>query len=131
MNILAFLTVLYSSQWSTNCVMTQADGVQGYTIDQVVFEKNDELKNPKVTLTRTWFQDEQCSVKKSSTVQTGSAGIRNKINENTFEADWTIDQKIQLGVIAIADDNKSIRMATTSFGNMRNTMPSLFSYFAK
>lgn len=143
MTILALLAVLAGSNWSTTCVMTQADGLQGYTIDSAAFKKaSTEAKDTlDVTFTRTWFKDEKCAQSMGTTnVQTGTVMISNSLetiafpgpaSEDLFAADWTMNgARTQLGAIAISTDRKSIRTATTSFGGARNTMLSLFKYFA-
>lgn len=140
MSILAILTTLLGSQWSTTCVMTQADLEQGYTIDTVQFQKevseNSKSNELGVTFTRTWYKDENCTNPQGikSTSQ-GKVSIGSRIAESTFEADWnmysSLINTVQLGAIAYDANDNSIRMATTSFGNSRNTMLSLFRYFAK
>jgi hypothetical protein len=131
MSILALMTALLGSNWSTTCIMTQSNGLQGYTIDQVSFEKNPTNKNLETTFTRTWFEDQNCSVEKSASTEKASLTVGSRINPTTFEADWNFNQKLELGAIAVSEDGKSLRMATTSFGSSRNTMLSLFSYFSK
>lgn len=140
MSILSLLSILFAAQdWSTTCVMTQADGLQGYTIDQVIFTQDhhspSDSKLIEVTFSRTWFEDAGCTKAKNTTTQNAELLIGSRIsqamNQNTFEADWTINGKTQLGAISVSDDGKSLRTATTSFGSLRNTMLSLFSYSAK
>ena len=111
--------------------MTQSNGLQGYTIDEVSFTKNNDGKSLDTTFKRTWFEDSHCSIEKNSSTDQASLTIGSRLNSNTFEADWSFDQKLELGAIALSDDGKSLKMATSSFGNSRNTMLSLFSYYAK
>jgi hypothetical protein len=145
MNILTLITLLASSNWTTTCVMTQADGLQGYTIDTVAFQKASADKVLDVAMTRVWYKNDQCSdlLGAKSTIKgtvalsalelaAGTMSFPASVAEDNFAADWTMDNKpTQLGEIAVASDGKSIRMATTSFGNTRNTMLSLIRYFSK
>lgn len=140
MTILTILTALLGSQWSTTCVMTQADQQQGYVVDSVQFTKDtsEEIKSNElnVSFTRTWYKDERCTEAKGvKTTTTGKVSIGSRMNDSTFEADWTMNSSAnnatQLGAIALDTGDHSIRMATTSFGTSRNTMLSLFKYFAK
>lgn len=134
MSILTMITALLASQWSTTCVMTQADQQQGYTIDSVQFSKSEESKSNelRVTFTRTWYQDERCNDAQGiKNFSQGQVTIGSRISESTFEADWNLNQHTQLGAIALDLSDRSIRMANTSFGNSRNTMLSLFKFFAK
>ena len=139
MNILVLLNLLVSSNWSSTCIMTQSDDLQGYTIDTTTFSKAEELN---VSITRTWYQDQNCThpignksytqgtVTLGEAIQTSS--FPSSTSEYVFAADWKLGTTAtQLGAIAISSDGKSIRTATTSFGNQRNTMLSLFRYFAK
>ncbi len=134
MNILNLLAILAGTpQWSTTCVMTQADQLQGYTIDSVQFQKASpsSANELNVSFTRTWYEDDQCKQATGVTNTTaGQVTLENLISENVFAADWKINHTTQLGAIGISSDGKSIRLATTSFGNSRNTMLSLFQYFA-
>ena len=144
MNILTLIALLTGSNWSTTCVMTQADGLQGYTIDSAAFSKGtaDASSTLNVSLTRVWYKDQNCTeVNGEKSAQSGTVTIGNPVQTMTFPgsvpetilaADWKLgEQTTQLGAIAIAQDGKSIRTATTSFGSSRNTMLSLFRYFAK
>jgi len=143
MTILALIATLLGSQWSTTCVMTQSDNLQGYTIDTLTFQSDaSNSKSLELSSTRIWFKDENCTeaLGAKSTVK-GSVTIGNSLesmtfpgapSEDIFAADWKLGtQAMQMGSIGIANDGKSIRTATTSFGSTRNTMLSLFRYFAK
>ena len=144
MNLITLLAVLAGSNWSTTCVMTQADLEQGYTIDTVQFQKAPTAAESTlaVTITRTWFKDDQCSTAsgKSSTVAgnvkigkaISSGSIFNQSSE-LIEADWTLNNSTctELGAISYDKTSSSIQLATTSYGNTRNTMVSLFKYFSK
>ena len=149
MNTLAILTALISAHsWSTTCVMTQTDGMQGYAIDTAVFQK-DPATAPTTTtpantinvaITRAWYKDSGCSVlSEAKIIQAGTVTLGEAISTSTFAtstpesmiaADWTSGGNTQLGALAIANDLKSIRTVTTSLGTSRNTMLSLFRFFA-
>jgi len=144
MNILTLIALLAGSNWSTTCVMTQANGLQGYTIDSAVFTKGtaDATSTLNVSLTRVWYKDQNCTdVNGEKSAQSGTVTIGNPIDTMTFPgsvpedilaADWNLGEQVtQLGAIAVAKDGKSIRTVTNSFGSSRNTMLSLFRYFAK
>jgi len=144
MHTLALIAALVSTHsWNTTCVMTQADGKSGYTIDSAVFQTIASPTNHlsytlKVNITRNWYSDSQCSTSSdTSVIEDGTVTIGEALSnssfsnvpETAFEADWATAGSTQLGAIAIANDKTSIRTATTSFGSMRNTMLSLFRYY--
>jgi len=145
MNTLAILTALISAHsWSTTCVMTQADGMQGYAIDTAVFQKDSATTTPANTLnvavTRAWYKDSGCAnLSEAKVIQAGTVSLGDAITtssfasttpETTIAADWTTTVGTQLGALAMANDQKSIRTVTGSLGTSRNTMLSLFRFFA-
>lgn len=133
MNIITLIAILTGTNWSTTCVMTQANQQQGYTIDRVQFQKSSLASTElNVTFIRSWYKDDQCKESKEIISNTtGTVNIGNPISDDLYPADWKIENTVQLGVISYDSSNPSIRLATTSFGNSRNTMLSLFKYFAK
>jgi len=128
MTIATLIALLTAHSWTTDCIMTQKDLYQGYTRETVSFSSEASLK---IRFNTIWFHDANCEKPQGIiTEKEAFLALGKPITSNMLEADFLTPNKTELGALEYNASPKSIRMSTTSFGRSRNTMLSLFHYFA-
>jgi hypothetical protein len=128
MNTAVLIALLTAHTWTTDCIMTQKDLHQGFVRESVSFSTEPSLKAHFATI---WFHDENCS-KPQGIISEKDAylALGKPISPNKVEADFVMPNKTELGALEYNEFPKSVRMSTNSFGQSRNTMVSIFHYFA-
>lgn len=124
-------TALLVGIWSTTCIQTQINKTinhSGYVQETYTIEKEGTFE-----FKRQWFKDSSCTNPDGSDTETGTIELGNKVQSffvtgETYEANFNTQSGIDLGAVAIKE-NQSLRLARgVRNSSMRNTMLSLFEY---
>lgn len=116
--------------WSIKCTQSQASGKQGFILETYTFTPEKEFK-----FTRNWFKKSGCEGTpfekdtESGKVKLGEENTNNGFNPaGTHEADFTVGEKTDLGLIWVNSENSKLRITRGSGMSSRNTMLSLFEF---
>lgn len=123
---------LLAGIWSTGCIQTQiSNHYSGYVTETYRIVETGEFE-----FLRSWYRDSNCSEPYGKDTESGTIELGNPIRglfhpANTFEADFSSQNGIDLGAIAVKE-GQHIRVSRgVKNVGMRNAMLSLFEYRKK
>ena len=120
---------LLAGLWTTTCIQTQiANSGQGYVVESYRIEKNGSYE-----FKRSWFHDPKCSEPNGTDVESGTLEIGQKVSSfftpgNSYEANFSSQGGIDLGAIALKENDYIMVSRGVKNNSFRNTMLSLFQY---
>lgn len=120
---------LLAGIWSTTCIQTQmGPDHQGFVVESFHIQKDGTYE-----FKRSWFRDPKCSNPSGTDTESGTLEIGSKISSffspgNSYEANFSSEGGIDLGAIALKENDYIMVARGVKNNTFRNTMLSLFQY---